>query len=519
MLSPSLDACKSFKHFQFQLQSLGCSSGCRFSIRKPNYCYPCISCSDKGTRDSGSRKFESRERVKGKGKGKDNVWSIDNEMAKTEKERDKPRSRRRKRGGKRMRNVTKKRICDRVMISSAMLMEVETVLQTQEPVILPAWNTFTSSVSGIWKGVGAVFSPITAEMEPIEIGNKNEHLFDCYTLSRIDVEPSPSVSQRSIIRRKVNWVTVNPRGEVPEPNGGDYRSLEKPTDEALSFHMHETPDRKLRNLPKFESFDLGKTDIMEEDTMGMEPGLVFFEDGSYSRGPVDIPVGDSVESKYYLSPTFKFEQCLVKGCHKRLRMVHTIEFSNGGSDIQILRVAVYEEQWVGTANLADQSDMELDVELFSQRRRVQPSELTGSWKVFEMSATPIYGEDNTMEATPGVPYVYLCTENLKKRSLPEHPVYFREEEMLDMQDATVLWLPGGVTSYVDVNKDGTLCIGVGWYSDEGVNLVMERDYETDGKLKEVRWKSEVKRRWTNPPPMAQRNFKFSCTVIGFFGFR
>lgn len=35
-------------------------------------------------------------------------------------------------------------------------------------------------------------------------------------------------------------------------------------------------------------------------------------------------------------------------------MVHTIEFSNGGSDIQILRVAMYEEQWVSTANLADQ---------------------------------------------------------------------------------------------------------------------------------------------------------------------
>lgn len=147
----------------------------------------------------------------------------------------------------------------------------------QEPVILPAWNTFISSVSGIWKGVGAVFSPITAEMEPIEIGNKNEHLFDCYTLSRIDVEPSSSASQQSLIRRKVNWVTVNPHGEVPESNGGDNRSLEKPTDAASSFHMHDAPDRKLRNLPKFESFDFGKTDIMEEDIMGMEPGLVFFE--------------------------------------------------------------------------------------------------------------------------------------------------------------------------------------------------------------------------------------------------
>lgn len=60
-------------------------------------------------------------------KGKDNVWSIDNEMVKTEKE--KGRTRRRKRGGKRVRNVIKRG--DRVLVSGTMLMEVETVLQTQ----------------------------------------------------------------------------------------------------------------------------------------------------------------------------------------------------------------------------------------------------------------------------------------------------------------------------------------------------------------------------------------------------
>lgn len=148
------------------------------------------------------------------------------------------------------------------------------------------------------------------------------------------------------------------------------------------------------------------------------------------------------------------------------------------------------------------SEVELDLKPFSQRKRVQPLELSGSWKVFEMSATPIYGEDNIMMEEPNAtPYVYICTENLKKRSLPENLVYFGEEEVLDMQDVTVLWLPGGVTAYVDVKKDGILCIGVGWYSDEGINLVMERDYGLDGKLKEVRWKSEMKRRWTNPPPM------------------
>ncbi|KAL2511519.1 protein of unknown function (DUF3598) [Abeliophyllum distichum] len=392
-----------------------------------------------------------------------------------------------------MKNLNRKG--DIVMVSGSTLMEVETVLQTQEPVIQPSWNTFASSVSGIWKGVGAVFSPITAGMEPIEIGSKDENLFDCYTLSYIK---AASGTLKSQIQRKINWVTLNPYGEAPL-NGGSNGSPEK----NINQFKKGTSDKKLtgHSLPKFESFDFVRSDVMEDDVMGMEPGLVFFEDGSYSRGPVDIPVGEFDESKYYLSPTFKFEQCLVKGCHKRLRVVHTIEFSNGGSDIQIMRVAVYEEQWVGPANISDNSDLEMDLKPFSQRKRVQPSDLTGSWKVFEMSATPIYGEEIESDESNGTPYVYLCTENLKKRSLPENPVYFGEEEMLDMQDVTVMWLPGGVTAYVDVNKDGILCIGVGWYSDEGINLVMERDYGLDGKLKEVRWKSEMKRRWTNPPPM------------------
>lgn len=116
--------------------------------------------------------------------------------------------------------------------------------------------------------------------------------------------------------------------------------------------------------------------------------------------------------------------------------------------------------------------------------------------MFEVSATPIFGEEMVAEENNGTPYVYFCTETLKKRSLPENPVYFGEEEVLDMQDVTILWLPGGVTGYVDIDKDGTLCIGIGWYSDEGINLVMERDYGTDGKLKEVRMKTEVKR-WSD----------------------
>ncbi|KMS99914.1 hypothetical protein BVRB_1g017610 [Beta vulgaris subsp. vulgaris] len=433
-----------------------------------------------------------------KAKGKDNVWSIDNEVAE-EAELKKRGIQRRRRGkgksGKRVKKVVK---TDNVLVSGSMLMELETVLQTQEPVIRPAWNTFVSSVSGIWKGVGAIFSPITAEMEPVDLGGKSEYLYDCYILSRLQAaQPGGNASQ---IQRKINWVTLNPYGEKALENGGNDSGKGEGKHDSLSSGMKEKGHRSKAGhiMPKFESFDFGKSDLMEEDLMGVEPGLVFFEDGSYSRGPVDIPVGEVEESEYYLSPTYKFEQCLVKGCHKRLRIVHTIEFSNGGADIQILRVAVYEEQWVSPVNIDEQSEVELDMKPFSQRKRTRPSELTGSWKVFEMSATPIFGDETAAEKSNGPPYVYLCMETMKKRNLPENPAWFGEEEMIDMQDVAVLWLPGGVTAYVDVNKDGILCIGVGWYSDEGINLVMERDYETDGKLREVRSKTEVKRRWSDP---------------------
>lgn len=119
--------------------------------------------------------------------------------------------------------------------------------------------------------------------------------------------------------------------------------------------------------------------------------------------------------------------------------------------------------------------------------------------MFEVSATPIYGEEDLDQSSETTPYVYFCTEALKRRNLPESSVSFGDEEMIDMQDVSVMWLPGGVTAYVDVKKDGVLCVGIGWYSDEGINLVMERDYGLDGNLIEVRSKSEVKRRWTEEP--------------------
>ncbi|VAH34894.1 unnamed protein product [Triticum turgidum subsp. durum] len=315
-------------------------------------------------------------------------------------------------------------------------------------------------------------------MEPVGLGSKQEYLYDCYTLSLI--EKSYDSGHGTEIRRKTNWVQLNPHGEAEKQSASD--------DEWNHGSSSGTVD-----LPAHEYFDLKKSDVLDEDVMIEEPGIVFFEDGSYSRGPLDIEIGEYDESKYFLSPTYQFEQSLVKGCHKRLRIVHTIEFSEGGANIQTVRVAVYEEKWASPANIHVEDNTPVDVSPFSQRKRTKPSELTGPWKVYEVSATPIFSE-KVKEIEGGAAFVYLCMETMKKRSLPESSVFFGEEEMLDMQDVTILWLPGGVTAYVDVDKDGILCIGVSWYSEEGINLVMERDYGTDGKLREVRTKTEIKRR-------------------------
>lgn len=69
-------------------------------------------------------------------KEKENVWSVDNELAKAEAAAEE--SKRRRRLGKRMKNLRKRSRKSGMLISPAMLMEVETILQTQVDVILPS---------------------------------------------------------------------------------------------------------------------------------------------------------------------------------------------------------------------------------------------------------------------------------------------------------------------------------------------------------------------------------------------
>lgn len=53
------------------------------------------------------------------------------------------------------------------------------------------------------------------------------------------------------------------------------------------------------------------------------PLCLHFQDGSYSRGPVDIEIGEYDESKYFLSPTYKFEQVRLLHLHLHFQFLWT----------------------------------------------------------------------------------------------------------------------------------------------------------------------------------------------------
>jgi hypothetical protein len=74
-------------------------------------------------------------------------------------------------------------------------------------------------------------------------------------------------------------VTLNPYGEMPQHvEGSDIAKNGSGDLNAPKLGLQKSGE-KLTNrvLPTFESFDFKKSDVMEEDLMGCEPGLVYFE--------------------------------------------------------------------------------------------------------------------------------------------------------------------------------------------------------------------------------------------------
>lgn len=79
----------------------------------------------------------------------------------------------------------------------------------------PLWPTFVSSNAGVWRGYGAAFSPITAEMEPVALDVSKAYLYDAAVLTSVEPIPGPEglQSDGTTLYRKVMWKVGNTRGE------------------------------------------------------------------------------------------------------------------------------------------------------------------------------------------------------------------------------------------------------------------------------------------------------------------
>ncbi|KAL2634206.1 hypothetical protein R1flu_005685 [Riccia fluitans] len=491
-------------------------------------------------------------------------------------------------------------------LSPPLPIESERVIHPEESFARPLWSTFCSSVSGVWRGVAAAFSPITAELEALYLSKENEYLYDARILNTVEAIRTGQDGQalpvdKTYLHRRVLWSLENPFGEngLGEPKvaedadgenarlisflakGAPYAVAPQPADEDSGYWSDDEnedasleydaewnsvigteedidtrwAEEKLDVMPELK-MDMGSipedgkewkdiwgrkevlendwervaspvgemappsivipegtgptyspehltdalgttwADVMEEDFMIQEDGLVYFEDGSYSRGPSELLAEASTSGlEYFNSYTCKIEQCLVAGGHKRLRVVHTVQIESEGEQVEVLRVAVYEEEWMGPCNMKSISDVGgHELQLYSRRPRHSPGELVGSWKVFEKEAFAYIPPKSSTEKPS---FSHSSREISFSRGLPEMPEECPDydpqddNEPVDMTEFSMLWLTGGVSTYVDIDETGMLTFGIGWLTAPGSRLVIERTYGEDGKLMHVKSKTEI----------------------------
>lgn len=362
----------------------------------------------------------------------------------------------------------------RILVSPLLSIHEEEELMPKEPCATPSWEMFASTQYGVWRGVGAAYCPL-AKMKPISRGDADEYLYDCRTCSTVEEVQGTNGSS---IQRKTMWAVGNPNGEQ------DKREREE-----LAGKDIDCPDTQRRVTADLNSVELSYDALMEEDVMERDPGLFFFEDGSYSKGTFLL----FKEDPNNLNPTYKIEQCLVRGRHRRVRVVHNLEVEENRLNIKWHGVAVYEEEWMGPDPVKSISDTgRQQLSLFSVRQRTRQEDLIGPWKVLEVSASAVLPEESVTGAlTDMLSYAYSRMEVVRLRRLPEEPVHYVGWDKLNQDDLTVHWLPGGITAYMHQKESGVVMLGVAWH-DDGVNLVMERDYDIMGRVYEVRNKFEVK---------------------------
>ncbi|GFR48898.1 hypothetical protein Agub_g10845 [Astrephomene gubernaculifera] len=337
-------------------------------------------------------------------------------------------------------------------------------------------------------------------------------------------------------------------------------------DEALQGTSGEagtsTSSRSTSAFPSAAALEGGLDDEDEEDSEGYEDG-----EGYEDEDEGEDEEGYEEEDGSLVLPTSTtsvFESCLVDwGSRTRMRAKLTLRIgqlpaadvnnssnnnnSGGGGgggggggevDVEVLRVLLFREQWLGPPSCERMSCAPGEVRVLerpcTELLRPTPEQLQGSWNVFTMSATG-FDEVDPLTGEEGLSWAYTASE--------EQQLWDATRRAPAGDDGATFWLPGGVVlslrmtdNYVPAGMDldsesgsetegggpgpssaGSnsralkkgqqqqeqqrafprgLCIGMAWLLKEGNVAQLEREYDGYGYVREVRFSQAVKGGWS-----------------------
>jgi len=172
----------------------------------------------------------------------------------------------------------------------------EEVLTPVEPATEPWWSTFSGHQAGLWRGKIAAFDPVTGESELLTMTSAKQKLFELPTECKVKRYEEGEMGSSASVEQVL--VQLTPEADADSEEGAElatFTKAEAEVSEVMAF---------------------------------TEPGLVWFQDGSYSRGPV---VMEPAEGEDILTVTF--ENCLyLSGKQRRVRVFQTVQMRPMGGE-------------------------------------------------------------------------------------------------------------------------------------------------------------------------------------------
>ncbi|KAK9834414.1 hypothetical protein WJX74_001305 [Apatococcus lobatus] len=205
--------------------------------------------------------------------------------------------------------------------------------------------------------------------------------------------------------------------------------------------------------------------------------------------------------------TSVIEQCLAYGSEQRLRLQLTLSVSGGsrGAEMQVevLRVLLFREFWQGLPSTGKKLPLKQSTEPVIEGPRLSPRKLAGQWKVFDVESTPFVDQDPLTDEEK-LAFLYFSRETGQTWKPDAAPGV--------SEDGAAIWLPNNVLVELLMTDQGAsrpagskvrrtsrsprgMIISFSWLQRKDIMLGVQRHYDHQGELTEIRNRTAVRGGW------------------------